>query len=76
MHERSTAWKIRVEPMDDAPTEGTVCHYDELTDEAKHHLDALANGSSASARLDAEVAEELVGCEHVKFTDYYRVQSS
>lgn len=52
--------------------ETTVCHFDELDDDAKDVLLALLEERS-SATPDRADVERLSGCDVVKYIDYYDV---
>lgn len=63
--------EITVRQVEDVPAGARVCHYDELDEDAKATLPALA-GTTETA-IDRTVADGLRDCDLVKYTDYYEV---
>lgn len=58
----------RIDPQT-IPPESTVCHFDELGDEAKDGLIALLD----DRHIDSIDIEGLTACDVVKYVDYYDV---
>lgn len=62
---------LEVTATDRVPADARVCHYDELTGDAKHALpEAVANGS---VDLPWRAARQFVPVDVVKYTAYYHV---
>lgn len=61
----------RIDPRT-LPPETTVCHFDELDDEAKDCLLGLLDGRGPDA-TDSVDLEGLTACDVIKFVDYYDV---
>jgi|GEM_PF-796177 len=56
---------------DRVPADATVCHYDELTGDAKHAFpEATADGTTT---IGWRTAEQFASIDVVKFTSYYRI---
>ena len=64
--------RISVSPTDSVAPEASVAHYDQLVGPAKDRFPELV--ARQSATVNAQTAAELLQCEFVKFTDYYRVE--
>lgn len=65
---------IILEPVEDIPTDSRVCHYDELTEDAKDEFPVLTEAVDVS--VDCSIAAGLRECDLVKYTDYYDVSIS
>lgn len=68
---------VTLEPVDEVPTDGRVCHYDELGEAAKATVPSLADDAAAPERPDGDesIADAFAGCDFVKYTEYYAVSA-
>lgn len=64
--------QVTVNQVDSITDSRNICHFDELSDLAKDTLTHLVRDDTAIV-IDAEVANELVRYDAIKFTDYLRV---
>ena len=64
---------VRLESAESVPADGSVRHYDELSEGAQGALPALTSGVPGEAILDEPTARTFTDGEYVKFTDYYQV---
>jgi hypothetical protein len=62
---------LTLEQVDEIPSDSQVCHYDELSEDAKEEFPTLTGPGSAS--VDQSIAEGFLDCDLVKYTDYYEV---
>jgi hypothetical protein len=65
---------IHVKETDCVPADATVCHYDELGENAKHCFPYLLDDESRTTEFPPVVGHELAACDYVKFTSYYRIR--
>jgi hypothetical protein len=62
---------LEVTEADRVPPDAAVCHYDELTGDAKHVFpEAVVAGRTL---VPGDVAEQVVAYDVIKFTSYYWV---
>jgi len=65
--------KVELRTVESVPEDARVGHYDELGEEAKAEVPALATADGATD-VTGEAEASLSDYDLVKFTDYYRVQ--
>ncbi|WP_226008022.1 hypothetical protein [Natrinema salinisoli] len=63
--------RLTLEPVDNIPSDSQVCHYDELSEDAKEELPLLTVSDGVS--VDGSIADGFHNCDLVKSTDYYEV---
>ncbi|PGF14275.1 hypothetical protein CP556_22565 [Natrinema sp. CBA1119] len=63
--------RLTLEPVDTVPSDSQVCHYDELSEDAKEELPLLT--VSDDVCVDGSIANGFQNCDLVKYTDYYEV---
>lgn len=62
---------LTLKQVDKIPNDSRICHYDELSEDAKEELPSLTGSDSAS--VDQSTVEGFQECDLVKYTDYYEV---
>lgn len=70
---------ITIEPIESIPEGVDVCHYDELTEEAKHEFQSCTEGDedlTVSSDRNSRMALSSCVCDVVKFTQYYQINRS
>jgi hypothetical protein len=55
------------------PEDASVCHYDELSDRAKHCLACLVREETATS-VGLKTANELTQYDGIKYTTYYELR--
>lgn len=65
---------ITLELVEEIPTDSRVCHYDELTEDAKEEFPVLTEAVDVS--VDCSIVAGLRECDLVKYTDYYEITIS
>ena len=68
---------VTLEPVEEIPSDCRVCHYDELGEDAKARVPALADDGTDAVTADVAgpIADEFGDCDVVKFTEYYAVSA-
>lgn len=66
--------EVRLTKTDCVPNTATVCHYDELDEPAKESFPQLADRTNTT--IDPELAATLTTYDYVKYTEYYRINST
>jgi hypothetical protein len=66
---------IHIEERDCIPADATVCHYDELGEDAKHCFPRLLDDGPQPTGVAPAVGRELAACEYIKFTNYYHIRA-
>lgn len=62
---------ITAVPIEDVPTDSRICHYDELSEDAKERFPDLTGADGPS--VADSVPDGLCECDVVKYTDYYEI---
>lgn len=62
---------IMAELVDEIPCDSRICHYDELSEDAKEELPAITE--SSNVLVDKSTADGFGECDLVKYTDYYEI---
>ena len=68
---------ITLEPVEEIPPDCRICHYDELGDDAKAQVPALADAPAETEieDVDGSIADDFDDCDLVKYTEYYAVSA-
>lgn len=64
--------RVTVSPIESISSRSTVCHVDELSEEAKSYFFRIVR-EDVPVAVESHVATEFSRWDVVKFTDYYRV---
>ena len=63
--------RLTLERIDEIPSDSRVCHYDELSEDAKEEFPTLTGSEGGS--VERSIADSFQECNLVKDTDYYEV---
>ena len=63
--------RLTLERIDEIPNNSRVCHYDELSKDAKEEFPTLARSEGGS--VERSIADGFQECNLVKYTDYYEI---
>lgn len=65
--------EIMFREVETIPEDASVCHYDELSDQAKHCLACLVREETATS-VGLKTANELTQYDGIKYTTYYELR--